>query len=445
MQGVTSADYGLLAAKAVRGVTAYSATGTALSVVSGRVSYVMRLKGPAVTVDTACSSSLVSLHLAFNALLAGQASLAFNSGVNLTLVPETPAMFQRAGMMTPDGRCKTLDGAADGYVRGEAVVTALLRCLAGGDESCVLLHGTAVNQGGRSSTLTAPNGPSQQDVIRNALRSGGVAPHTLAGLQMHGTGTPLGDPIEVGAAAAVLVEGHVAQRAQQPLALMASKSWLGHAEPAAGMVGLAHAAAALGHAALLGISHLRELNPYVVTSLKVAGALSGLPQSAAAGTDGLRAARAAGFAPCRGHVSTAFASCATAAASCFYGKFECAWCSSAFALTCRPVLHLLQGKPSPPGCCPARRLCWAPAARHPCAASAPSPFRAPTRTLLCSPPHASQPLDPRWRRHGSEGTTGCRCRRIFCCTAPSAWWTRRRCSNARWVRRQNWRTSGITR
>lgn len=279
-QGVSSNDYARLAAKAVRGVTAYSATGTALSVVSGRVSYSMRLKGPAVTVDTACSSSLVSLHMAFTSICLGHASLAFNSGVNLTLVPETPAMFQRAGMMTPDGRCKTLDAAADGYVRAESIVTALLQGVGHSEDEraannkegqwCVLLQGTAVNQGGRSSTLTAPNGPSQQDVLRNALRNGGAAAHEVAALQMHGTGTPLGDPIEVGAINAVLMEGSGKRRVQS-ISLMASKSWLGHAEPAAGMVGLTHAASALGHGAVLGISHLRELNPYVISSLKVAG------------------------------------------------------------------------------------------------------------------------------------------------------------------------------
>ena len=280
LQGVSSNDYARLAARTVRGVTAYSATGTALSVVSGRASYSMRLKGPAVTVDTACSSSLVSLHMAFTSICLGHASLAFNSGVNLTLVPETPAMFQRAGMMTPDGRCKTLDAAADGYVRAESVVTALLqgisdeRIEASAPETeggkCVLVQGTAVNQGGRSSTLTAPNGPSQQDVLRNALKSAAAAAHEVVALQMHGTGTPLGDPIEVGAINAVLMEGAGKYRTES-ITLMASKSWLGHAEPAAGMVGLAHAASALGHGAALGISHLRELNPYVVSSLKVAG------------------------------------------------------------------------------------------------------------------------------------------------------------------------------
>ena len=168
-------DYGRLANAVIKGVSAYSATGTAMSVVCGRVSYTFRLKGPAVSVDTACSSSLVSLHMAFTSLLLGQSCRALNSGVNLTLVPDTAAMFQRAGMMSLEGRCKTLDVAADGYVRSESVVTALLQVASSGANSgsggfCAMLRGSAVNQGGRSSTLTAPNGPSQQDVIRNALR-----------------------------------------------------------------------------------------------------------------------------------------------------------------------------------------------------------------------------------------------------------------------------------
>jgi acyl transferase domain-containing protein len=193
LQGMSSNDYARLAAKSIQGVTAYSATGTALSVVSGRVSYTMRLKGPAVTIDTACSSSLVSMHMAFNSLLAQQSSLALNSGVNLMLMPDTPAMFQRAGMMTPDGRCKTLDQAADGYVRAESIITSLLHTVDSPEEEaapglCLMIRGTAVNQGGRSSTLTAPNGPSQQDVIRNALNDASVLPEQISALQMHGTG-----------------------------------------------------------------------------------------------------------------------------------------------------------------------------------------------------------------------------------------------------------------
>ena len=276
MQGAASNDYHRLAGKRVQGVTAYSATGTALSVLSGRISYTLRLKGPAVTVDTACSSSLVSLHMAFTGLLARTSSLALNSGVNLMLLPDTPAMFQRAGMMTPDGRCKTLDSAADGYVRADSALTILLHPVDARDQAeaggwAVLLRGTAVNQGGRSSTLTAPNGPSQQDVIRNALRDAAASPAQITMLQMHGTGTPLGDPIEVRAATALLVEGCVQHRTQQPLALMASKSWVGHSEPAAGMVGVVHATLALAGSTVLGISHLRDVNPYAANSMKVAG------------------------------------------------------------------------------------------------------------------------------------------------------------------------------
>ena len=187
-------DYGRLANAVVKGVTAYSATGGAMSVVCGRVSYTFKLKGAAVSVDTACSSSLVSLHFALNSLRAGQSLRALNSGVNLTLMPETPAMFQRAGMMSPEGRCKTLDASADGYVRGEAVTTALLQGLSSEEGSTsqvgtvAIINGSAVNQGGRSSTLTAPNGPSQQDVIRNALSDATQAASATTRLQMHGTG-----------------------------------------------------------------------------------------------------------------------------------------------------------------------------------------------------------------------------------------------------------------
>ena len=162
-----------------------------MSVVCGRISYTFKLRGASVSVDTACSSSLVALHMAVGSLRAGQSLRALTSGVNLTLVPDTPAMFQRAGMMSPEGRCKTLDTSADGYVRAEAVVTALVKSVAseGKEERyAVIIRGSAVNQGGRSSTLTAPNGPSQQEVIRNALADAELVPGKVGALQMHGTG-----------------------------------------------------------------------------------------------------------------------------------------------------------------------------------------------------------------------------------------------------------------
>ena len=200
MQGVSLKEYGQVMHDMHASISAYTAPGAALSVIPGRVSYTFQLKGAALAVDTACSSSLVSMHLAMSSLHSRQTLRAFNSGVNLTLVPDTSAMFQRAGMMSPEGRCKTLDAAADGYVRGEAVATALLQPVEampgaeeiGGEDDtthfCLLVRGSAVNQGGRSSTLTAPNGPSQQEVLRNAMQDAAVAPADIFGLQMHGTG-----------------------------------------------------------------------------------------------------------------------------------------------------------------------------------------------------------------------------------------------------------------
>jgi hypothetical protein len=296
-----------------------------LSVAAGRLAFTFGLRGPAVSIDTACSSSLVALHSAVMSMQLGHCGAAAAAGVNLALYPDTPAMFSRAGMLAPDGRCKTLDADADGYVRAEAAGVLLLQLLAGAGEAgaasaagvVAVVRGSAVNQDGRSSSLTAPNGPAQQEVVRDALAADGLEAGAVAALSMHGTGgpwrpatcqlacsqacgpcypqhppvvaarlpllvepgcsplltflphpprhpgTPLGDPIEVGAAAAALGSGRA-----QPLTLSSSKSWLGHAEPAAGVVGLLHAATALHQRAALPIGHLRALNPHVAHSLE---------------------------------------------------------------------------------------------------------------------------------------------------------------------------------
>ena len=197
--GVSSADYGRLTDKHLSGVTAYSATSSALSVAAGRVSYTFGFKGPCLSVDTACSSSLVSLHSAAHALRALECSSAVSAGVNLTLMPDTPAKFQKAGMLSMTGRCQTLEQAADGYGRAEACVVMWLQTLATSSSSSqaargaktvlALVHGSAVKQDGRSSTLTAPNGPSQQEVIRRALADAALQPSDITLTQLHGTGT----------------------------------------------------------------------------------------------------------------------------------------------------------------------------------------------------------------------------------------------------------------
>ena len=174
-------------------------------------------------------------------------------------------MFNRAGMLTADGRCKTLDAAADGYVRGEAVVSFVLQSGTAGPPGSTagaalcLLVGSAVNQDGRSSTLTAPNGPAQQGAVRQALASGALAAAAVSMVELHGTGTPLGDPIEVGALAAVLAAARSSSATGQPVVLAAGKTSMGHTEPAAGLVGTAHAAQALGAALLQPILHLHKV------------------------------------------------------------------------------------------------------------------------------------------------------------------------------------------
>lgn len=179
--GVSSMDYNKVVLRSTGSVTPYSATGASLSVTAGRLSYSFGLSGPSVAIDTACSSSLVATHAALNALKLSQCVSAVAGGVNVTLSPDTPAAFQQAGMLSPDGRCKTLDASADGFARAEAAGVLLLHALSGGASSSkrsgVLLGvvcGSSVNQDGRSSALTAPNGPAQQAVINQALLAAGM-------------------------------------------------------------------------------------------------------------------------------------------------------------------------------------------------------------------------------------------------------------------------------
>ena len=243
--GIASAEYNnwVLRRQGVA-TSAYSATGGALSVASGRLAFLYGMRGAALSVDTACSSSLVAAHFVSNQLSGGVSKTGLAAGVGLLLSPEPTAMFQKAGMLAPDGRCKTLDAAADGYVRAEAcgaLVMQLVTDLDCGSSCSAVFSGSAVNQDGRSSSLTAPNGPAQQEVIRSALAAAGLQPHQVAALQLHGTGTALGDPIEMGAAAAVFFSKEQQAVRVQPIVATASKSWMGHTEAAAGSMGLIHA------------------------------------------------------------------------------------------------------------------------------------------------------------------------------------------------------------
>src|SRR5690606_38406663 len=208
--GVCNNDYGRMLFAHPERIDPYFSPGNAGSVVAGRLSYFLGAHGPSIAVDTACSSSLVALHLAVQSLRAGECDLALAGGINLILSPEMNINFSKGRYMAHDGRCKTFDAAADGYVRGEgcgAIVLRRLRDCGPADRILAVVRGSAVNQDGRSGGLTAPNGPAQEAVIRDALACAGVAPAEIAYVETHGTGTPLGDPIEVQALGAVLGEG----------------------------------------------------------------------------------------------------------------------------------------------------------------------------------------------------------------------------------------------
>ncbi|MBX3611470.1 MAG: acyltransferase domain-containing protein [Hydrogenophaga sp.] len=262
--GISNNDYGRALFGHRELIDAYFSTGNAFSVASGRMSYVLGLQGPSVAVDTACSSSLVALHLACQGLRLGECDSALVGAVNLILTPEMNINFSRARMMAADGRCKTFDAAADGYVRGEGCVVLVVRRLrdaqARGDRVLAVIRGSAINQDGRSGGLTAPNGPAQEDVIRAALASARVSPGDIGYVEAHGTGTPLGDPIEVGALGAVLGS---ARDANHRLLIGSVKTNIGHLEAAAGLAGVAKVVLALQRGQIPPHLHFHQGNPHI--------------------------------------------------------------------------------------------------------------------------------------------------------------------------------------
>jgi epothilone polyketide synthase D len=246
------------------GIVGYTGTGVAWSVAAGRISYTLGLKGPAFTVDTACSSALLATHLGVVSLRTGETNAVLAGGVNLLLAPDLYVNFSKAKMLSPNGRCATFDAAGDGFCRGEGSAVVLLKRLSDaerdGDNIHALIRGSASNQDGRSNSLTAPNGPSQQAVIREALAAGGIEPHQVTYLECHGTGTSLGDPIEVMAAKAVLSEGRAAER---PVIVGSVKASIGHLEGAAGLSGLVKILQCFKHEMVPPQIHFKELNPMI--------------------------------------------------------------------------------------------------------------------------------------------------------------------------------------
>ena len=262
--GMSSNDYSRLKLKQQLPPSAYFGTSHALSIASNRISYVMDWRGPSVTVDTACSSSLVAIHQACQSLRMRDCDLAIAGGVNLMLDPDLSVVFSQAQMMAADGRCKTFDAAADGYVRGEGCGLVLLKPLSAalreGDSIFGVIKGSAVNQDGRSNGLTAPNAQSQQAVITQALKSARLRPDQISYIEAHGTGTALGDPIEVNAIKAVFEPG---RSRQNPLFLGSAKTNIGHLESAAGIAGFIKVLLSLHHRVMVPTLHCQKVNPLI--------------------------------------------------------------------------------------------------------------------------------------------------------------------------------------
>ena len=261
--GISSNDYSFVHIDDAGQTDAYSGTGNAFSIAANRVSYLFDFRGPSVAVDTACSSSLVAIHYAIQSLRSKESNLAIAGGVNLILSPALTITFSQAGMMAPDGRCKTFDASADGYGRGEGCGVVILKRLSDamkdGDEILGVIYGSAVNQDGRSNGLTAPNGLSQQEVIRAALTDAGIDVNQLDYIEAHGTGTILGDPIEMSSINNVLDS----RSKDHPCYVGSVKTNIGHLESAAGIAGVIKILLALKNKFIPPHLHFNEINPYI--------------------------------------------------------------------------------------------------------------------------------------------------------------------------------------
>ncbi len=280
----------------------YSASGNSHSVLANRVSFLLNLHGPSAPIDTACSSSLVALHRAIESIHTRSSDMAIVGGVQVMLTPAAFISFAAAGMLSPDGKCKTFDKSANGYVRGEGsgaiFIKRLSDAIADGNHVYAIIRATAENHGGKATMLTAPNSAKQADLLVEAYEKGHVDPATVGFIECHGTGTSLGDPIEIQALTKAFGELYK-RRGKRPdaphIGLSSVKTNIGHLETAAGIAGILKTLLAIQHKQIPANVHFQELNPYINftgTPFYIADKLT--PWAAPVGEDGLPAPRRAG-------------------------------------------------------------------------------------------------------------------------------------------------------
>ncbi|OQZ87742.1 polyketide synthase, partial [Mycobacterium alsense] len=262
--GACLSEYGAIASNDFCQVDGWSNTGGAMSIIANRLSYFLDLRGPSVAVDTACSSSLVAIHLACQSLRTEDSHLAIAAGVNLLLSPAVFRGFDQVGALSPTGKCRAFDAAADGFVRGEGAGVVVLKRLTDaqrdGDRVLAVICGSAVNQDGRSNGLMAPNPAAQMAVLRAAYTNAGMQPSNVDYVETHGTGTLLGDPIEARALGTVLGRG---RSAGSPLLIGAVKTNLGHTEAAAGIAGFIKAVLVLQRGQIPPNQSFESPNPHI--------------------------------------------------------------------------------------------------------------------------------------------------------------------------------------